>query len=70
MKGRKFYYRHTEKKQNYSKLFNAEDNAQLLYFRDAAFRKFVDENSDDTQEIRFAELYDRFRGVGVQLSLF
>lgn len=70
---RKFRYQpNAPKKQDYSKLFNDEDNAQLLYFHDAKFRKFVDEKVDDVQTIPFGALYRayEFENCAVQLSLF
>ena len=69
MKGKRYFYK-PEKKQDYSKLFNDEDKAQLLYFRDAEFRKYVDKNTDDTQTISFGDLYRAYQWGGVQLSLF
>ena len=59
-------YPHLPKKHNYSKLFNDEDKAKLMYNRDMAFRSFV----DSAPNMSLANLYTIYKGGAVQLQLF
>lgn len=64
------YYRNTEKKQDYSKLFTDKERAKLLYFESHEFRQFVYDFDNRYPNTPLEDVYKVYSEGSLELSLF